>query len=164
MKKIFVILILIPLFSCTDWLNVESEKSVTYINYFKSEEDLEKVLVSIFGYEKSLFAPNYSDPFGWSGLLCENAGSYEGYRQLDPKDYFDGNMESWGNHYSLIYLANMLEENRFRFENISKERADYWLAQANFAKALAYFNLAQNGEKPRWRPRLNPLMPWAKVR
>lgn len=44
MKKIFVILILIPLFSCTDWLNVESEKSVTYINYFKSEEDLEKVL------------------------------------------------------------------------------------------------------------------------
>lgn len=150
MKKIFVILILIPLFSCTDWLNVESEKSVTYINYFKSEEDLEKVLVSIFGNEQRLFAPNFSDAFGWSGLLCEDAGSYEGYRTLDPNDYFSNQrMESWVGNYSLIYLANMLEENRFRFENISKERADYWLAQANFAKALAYFDVARKwGEAP----------------
>ena len=41
MKRIFVILLLLPLFSCNDWLNVESEKSVTYLNYFKSESDLE---------------------------------------------------------------------------------------------------------------------------
>lgn len=150
MKKIFVILILIPLFSCTDWLDVESEKSVTYINYFKSEEDLEKVLVAILGYEKALFAPFRLDAFGWSGLLCDDAGYDEGYRQLDPNDYFSkSQMEAWSNHYSLIYLANMLEENRFRFENISKERADYWLAQANFAKALAYFNIAQKwGDAP----------------
>ena len=52
MRKIFIILMLLPCFSCTDWLNVESEKSVTYLNYFKSESDLEKVLISIFGYEK----------------------------------------------------------------------------------------------------------------
>ena len=53
MRKIFIILMLLPCFSCTDWLNVESEKSVTYFNYFKSESDLEKVLISIFGYEKA---------------------------------------------------------------------------------------------------------------
>lgn len=150
MKKIFVILILIPLFSCTDWLDVESEKSVTYINYFKSEQDLEKVLISIFGYENSLFAPSVLDAFGWSGLLCDDAGNDEGYRRLDPNDYFSAQkMESWSSNYSLIYLANMLEENRFRFENISKEREDYWLAQANFGKALAYFDIARKwGEAP----------------
>ena len=149
MKKIFVILILVPLFSCTDWLDVESEKSVTYINYFKSEEDLEKVLISIFGYENDLFAPNKVDAFGWCGLLCDDAGYNEGYRQLKPNDYFGKNMESWSSNYSLIYLVNMLEENRFRFENVSKEREDYWLAQANFAKALTYFDIAQKwGEAP----------------
>ncbi|MEI3419643.1 MAG: RagB/SusD family nutrient uptake outer membrane protein [Butyricimonas faecihominis] len=58
-------------------------------------------------------------------------------------------MESWGTHYSAIYLANMLEENRFRFENISEDRAEYWLAQANFVKAYMYFDLARNwGDVP----------------
>ena len=48
MKKILFILMLLPFFSCNDWLDVESEKSVTYLNYFKSEQDLEKVLISMF--------------------------------------------------------------------------------------------------------------------
>ena len=51
MKKIFVMILLLPLFSCNDWLNVESEKSVTYLNYFKSEQDLESTLIAMFGYE-----------------------------------------------------------------------------------------------------------------
>ena len=58
-------------------------------------------------------------------------------------------MEGWSGHYSAMYLADMLEENQFRFENISDERAKYWLAQANFVKALMYFDLVQNwGEVP----------------
>ena len=74
MRKIFIILMLLPCFSCTDWLNVESEKSVTYLNYFKSESDLEKVLISIFGYEKALYAPANPEAFGYVGLLCDDAG------------------------------------------------------------------------------------------
>lgn len=62
-------------------------------------------------------------------------------------------MLSWSQNYNAIYLANMLEENRFRFENISEERADYWIAQANFIKAFAYFNVAQNwGDAPLAQP------------
>lgn len=56
MKRIFVILLLLPLFSCNDWLNVESEKSVTYLNYFKSESDLESSLIAMFGYEERICA------------------------------------------------------------------------------------------------------------
>ena len=56
MKKILFILMLLPFFSCNDWLDVESEKSVTYLNYFKSEQDLEKVLISMFNNEKGIFA------------------------------------------------------------------------------------------------------------
>lgn len=63
MKKILFILMLLPFFSCNDWLDVESEKSVTYLNYFKSEQDLEKVLISMFNNEKGIFAPYHVNAF-----------------------------------------------------------------------------------------------------
>ena len=119
MRKIFIILMLLPCFSCTDWLNVESEKSVTYLNYFKSESDLEKVLISIFGYEKALYAPANPEAFGYVGLLCDDAGARKGYKELNVLDFYSNQyMEGWSRYYSLIYLVNMLEENRYRFENI----------------------------------------------
>lgn len=148
--KIFLVLMLLPFFSCNDWLNVASEKSVTYLNYFKSEQDLEKVLVSMFEREKGILAHSIVDAFGWCGLPCDNAGDYEGYRKLDPLEYFSSmRMAAWVNHYDAIYFADMLKENQFRFENISDERAKFWLAQASFVKALMYFDIAQKwGEAP----------------
>lgn len=150
MKKIFVIMLLLPLFSCNDWLNVESEKSVTFLNFFKSEQDLESTLISMFGYEKTICANINLRTFDKTGMLCDNMGSLEGYRNLLPESFFSlQNQETWGTHYRVIYLTNMLEENRFRFENISEERADYWIAQANFIKAYMYFDIARNwGDAP----------------
>ena len=36
---------------------------------------------------------------------------------------------SWANFYEAIYMANVIIENEYRFENISKERAEFWLGQ-----------------------------------
>lgn len=154
MKKIFIILFFLPLFACDDWLDIESEKSVTYLNFFKSEKDLESTLISMFGFEKNICASSIVHPFGWCGLQCDSLASNEGYRDLDPQSFMSKMyMLSWSQNYNAIYLANMLEENRFRFENISKERADYWIAQANFIKAFVYFNVAQNwGDAPIAQP------------
>ena len=149
MKNICIILLFLPLFSCNDWLTVESEKSVTYINYFKSEQDLENVLISIFGNEKKIFASTSVNNLEISGLICDYGNFYEDIRNLVSEEFFDGNMASWSLQYSTIYLTDMLEENRFRFKHISKERADYWIAQANFAKALMYFDVIRKwGEAP----------------
>ncbi|WP_292267921.1 RagB/SusD family nutrient uptake outer membrane protein [Butyricimonas sp.] len=154
MKKIFIILFFLPLFACDDWLDIESEKSVTYLNFFKSEQDLESTLISMFGFEKNICASSMVHPFGWCGLQCDSLADNEGYRELDPQSFMSKMyMLSWSQNYKAIYLANMLEENRFRFENISEERADYWIAQANFIKAFAYFNVAQNwGDAPLAQP------------
>lgn len=56
MKKIIFLLLFLPFYSCNDWLDVESEISVTYRNYFQSESDLEKILVTMFGSEKNILA------------------------------------------------------------------------------------------------------------
>lgn len=91
-----------------------------------------------------------------SGLICDYGNFYEDIRNLVSEEFFDGNMASWSRQYSTIYLTDMLEENRFRFKHISKERADYWIAQANFAKALMYFDVIRKwGEAP-W-PRVRNL-------
>lgn len=150
MKKIFVMILLLPLFSCNDWLNVESEKSVTFLNFFKSEQDLESTLVSMFGYEIRVCGDAYLRTFDWTGMRCDNLAEQQGFQELDPGSFFNSqNQETWGLHYNAIYLANMLEENRFCFENISEERADYWIGQANFIKAYMYFDLARNwGDAP----------------
>lgn len=149
MKKIFVMILLLPLFSCNDWLNVESEKSVTFLNFFKSEQDLESTLISMFGYEKRVCAWTLRT-FDYTGLPCDGLQEQEGYRELDPGSFWNlKNQESWGLQYNAIYLANLLEDNRFRFENVSETRADYWIAQANFIKAYMYFDLARNwGDVP----------------
>lgn len=150
MKKIFVMILLLPLFSCNDWLDVESEKSVTFLNFFKSEQDLESTLISMFGYEKRVCGHSIMRSFDWTGLPADELSTYEGYQTLSSANFFGTQrQESWGQQYNAIYLANMLEENRFRFEDISEERADYWIAQANFIKAYMYFDLARNwGEVP----------------
>ena len=50
---------------------------------------------------------------------------------------------NWAGFYEAIYMANVMIENEYRFENISEERAEFWLGQAHFSKAVAYFRLAQ---------------------
>ena len=152
MKKLIFLVLFFPLFSCNDWLDVESEVSVTYRNYFQSEQDIEDIFITILGNEKKIFAPLSQEPFDWTGMYCDDvADGVKGFRNLEWSAYSSslGNYTNWGGFYSIIYLANMLEENRHRFQNVSEERINYWIAQANFFKGLMYFELARRwGEAP----------------
>ena len=73
--------------------------------------------------------------------------TYQGFWTLDPDTYLPEESMvlnvSWANFYEAIYMANVIIENEYRFENISKERAEFWLGQAHFSKAMTYFRLAQ---------------------
>lgn len=151
MKKIFILIVLLPLFSCNDWLDISPENSATLLGYFKSEAEVEAWVNSILVEEQSIEAKSSIDVHGFSGLLCSDAGvDKEPFRRLDPSAYInETNSNNWSQHYNVIYLANMLIDNRKRFENISEERADFWIAQANFAKAYAYFDIARKwGDAP----------------
>lgn len=150
MKKIIFIILFFPLFSCNDWLEVESEVSVTYRNYFQNEQDIEQIFATMCGAEKKIYSNWDTEPMAWTSLYCDNIpASIEGYQTLNPSLY-ETTKISWSSYYNIIYFANMLEENRYRFENVTKERADFWIAQANFLKGLMYFEIAQAaGEKHR---------------
>ena len=149
MKKIIFIILFFPLFSCNDGLEVESEVSVTYRNYFQNEQDIEQIFATMCGAEKKIYSNWDTEPMAWTSLYCDNIpASIEGYQTLNPSLY-ETTKISWSSYYNIIYFANMLEENRYRFENVTKERADFWIAQANFLKGLMYFEIARRwGEAP----------------
>lgn len=144
MKKIWIFLIFFPLLSCNDWLTLESEESVNYANYFQNEQEVAAAVTTMFMSERSAMAANQPNSLEYAGLFCDELYQ-NGFKELDiktftgPKNYG----RSWAPYYNLIYLANTLEENRWRFKNIQEERSDYWIAQANFMKSLSYFKIAQ---------------------
>lgn len=144
MKKISIyIALFLVLVSCDDLLDVTCETGVTYQNYFKSEADLEAVVTSMLRQEVSVFGAGSSNLLELAGLPCDEYYD-NGYKTLKYTLFADKNSPtSWGNFYDLIYLANLLEDNRPRFEGMTEDRIEFWLAQANFMKALAYFNIAR---------------------
>lgn len=163
MKKIWILLLFFPFCSCNDWLNVESEGDVTYANYFKNEQEVASVVTTMFVNERSAFAGNSLFPIEYAGLFCDELYR-SGYKTLDVDVFFpkmaSASSIKWSPFYNLIYLANTLEENRWRFEGITEDRADFWIAQANFMKALAFFRIAQmwgDAPLPKSSESLDPL-------
>ena len=161
MKKLIFLVLFFPLFSCNDWLDVESEVSVTYRNYFQSEQDIEDIFITILGNEKKIFAPLSQEPFDWTGMYCDDvADGVKGFRNLEWSAYSSslGNYTNWGGFYSIIYLANMLEENRHRFQNVSEERINYWIS--SWLVAGARHRLPQQRRMPAHKPKARWTLYW----
>lgn len=144
MKKIALyIAVFFTLVSCDNLLDVTCETGVTYQNFFKSEADLESVVTSMLRIEYELFGKGNTNLLEIAGLQCDEYYD-SGYRNLKYTSFAGSESNnSWGTYYDLIYLANLLEDNQSRFEGMTQDRIDFWLAQANFMKALAYFNIAR---------------------
>lgn len=146
MKKILQFWMVISLLSCNDWLRVEPETSVTFTNYFKNESDIETFFNSIAGSMRQVCMGK--QPYYYISIDAESyTYDIKGYAELDRDTYLPEESTTlsidWGGFYNVIYLANVLIENEYRFENVSPERAKFWLGQAHFCKAMAYYRIAQ---------------------
>jgi hypothetical protein len=145
MKKILIYLFFLPLFSCDDFLTVESENDVTYYSYFKTEQDVESIITTMMAQEIALWGPTmeaYVGEFDVAALPCDDYHD-EDKRNLALSAFPVAGGRSWSTYYTLIGHADMLLDNSFRFEGITRERKEFWLGQANFIKALCYFEIAR---------------------
>lgn len=149
MKKIWIYLLFLSSFACDDFLTVESENDVTYYSYFKTEQDVESVITTMMAMEVDMWGSvMHVDVFDIAALPCDDYTEEE-YRNLALSAFPIAGGYSWGGLYSIIGHADMLIDNSFRFEGITKERQEFWLAQANFMKALCYFDIARTwGDAP----------------
>lgn len=146
MKRFLILFILLPFCSCNDWLNVEPEDSVTFDNYFKNEDELEALYYSILSKMNSV--TNGPQPYYWNSIDADEfSNGIKGFRELNVDTYFSKSSAllhtDWSVFYSVIYLANVFIDNEYRIENVSKERIEFWLQQAYFSKAMAYYRIAK---------------------
>lgn len=155
MRKFNILLVGILFFcSCDSWIDLKPETDVTYTNFFKTEEDAEAVTMEIFARGRYAFGEeNYHSYMGAIADIIQTgffSPPIESIRELDPAVIGEklGFEFSWRQIYLVIYNCNLLLENAHRFE-ISKDKLDYWLAQAYFYKGLSYFMVARDwGDAP----------------
>lgn len=140
MRKIYLIgcLLLTLAWGCADFVEVHPENSPTFTNYFQTEKDAEALLVGLMTRIQGEHHPRKMVLQGEKGVLAD----LDAYKEIDRylnKMY----SRDWTNFYDLIYQANLILDNAHRF-NLKEEQIKPYVLQAYFAKAIAYFDLAQN--------------------
>lgn len=149
MKRIIEILclsfLLLGTVSCHDLLNPEPENSVTFYNFFETEEDVATVidgLHSMYRYKFTIFPW-----FEASGELIDHVSEADdaihGLRDLDGTLVTDASpYTSWAGWYNMISQVLVLSENIDR-ANLPEDRYNYYMGQAMFFRALSYFKVIQ---------------------
>ena len=144
MRRILYLL-LFPLFlGCDNMLDVEPENAITFTNFFKTEEDFNAAL-----FEMELFfryKPFENECMAYRGMQADliTSSSYKDQRMLNQVAIINGTfMNDWGNHYDVLYTANVILDNLHRGEEVSEEMKIFYTGQANFVKGFIYFDLAR---------------------
>ena len=143
---IYILLSITVLFSsCEDDLNLTPENSVTFLNYFKTDQDFEAVLTKInlgLRKESDVIRPMMS------GIKFDKVDNWilEDLNR-NPVGFTDEH-HNWNEYYGVITWADMIIEYADG-SKLTDERKAFYLGQAKFAKAYMYFKLVQRwGDVP----------------
>lgn len=148
MKKITIILLL-PIIvllhgSCDELLDIEPENSLTYYNFFKTEQDLEVAMYGAYSAFRNSYC--YPSPRGVSGEVMDECGerNVEALRILDATTLTSAVPScSWSDYYTTISLVMMVSENLYQAQ-LPEARNNFWQGEALFYKALSYFYVVRD--------------------
>lgn len=144
--KVPLMLTLVLVTSCSDWLQLEPESSLTRDEFWKTGEDVEAVTAGAY---KEL-AGTVVTCFKWGELRADNlaAGTMI---STDDKNVMDGNiypensLNDWSDFYKVINYANtiikfspLVEK---RDQTFTENERKAYQAEALFLRSLSYFYL-----------------------
>ena len=143
-KRIYLILLLLPLVSCNDmfknFLNEEPETLVTNTNFWKTEKDVESAVYELHvmfrswgGYVETRLYRDRGLPFDYLGLTWRNISDNELQKDMDIT-----RAPSWHGEYQAIGMCNFILGNIHRAK-IPEERINYYKGQALTIRAYLYF-------------------------
>ena len=136
MKKLYLILLVVGLWSCDDMLRVEPENSLTFGN-ITTENDIESLTLGVGSSVRNMVC--------WNALLQMEKGEYadecddsrRGARMLELEA---GTADNWEVQYQVIMGAqNVLDY--VDIIDMPNGRKNFYRGQAYFFKALGYFDL-----------------------
>ena len=174
-KTLLCIIMVLSLYSCSDFLEEDPQNQVATTNYYTTEQDATAAVNSVYAYLGSYdiargnTAGVYHSTF-WvtQGLASDEMNNNQlGAPQYDQLSTFSYNadnaalLEIWQIHYKAIYLANIAVERISRIDMDATLRTRL-TNEAKFLRGLLYFNLVRMfGEIPLVTSEEAPLDPEA---
>ena len=139
MKKIIILSICGCLLSSCS-LDLQPENGLTYSNSFNTEKELNATTTSILYYVNTVVGSNYV--LSTAGMKADEVLDAKQLREWNPRTVVSSEY-SWKGLYDLIFEANLLLDNIDKTRDLSTDRRNYHVGQAEFALGLSYFLLAQ---------------------
>ncbi|MBE9601573.1 RagB/SusD family nutrient uptake outer membrane protein [Pedobacter sp. MC2016-24] len=150
--NLFIIIFTLLVTSGCKKLDIEPQNSVTFENYFKTENDLYRALIGVQADLRLMALDGSSNPVlkGEKLDVLNQSGSIFRLRNLDPIYYKSTTQyTSWNNWYRVIAGANLVIDNVSRPQGMTEQRKNEYLAQAYFYRSFAYFSvIKQWGNAP----------------
>ena len=147
MKRLFYFLILLlGCSSCDSLLDVEPRNGITFEHYFRTEQDLEALVLQMHGtLRASLGQISYHDHMGLKVDVVKENTNFQKVRSLNAAYLVQkSNQEQWKRYYNVLALADLYLDNYKKAQNVSEARLKYYLGQVNFVRAVCYFYLARD--------------------
>jgi len=132
-------------FSCSDLLE-ENPKAIVVENFYKTEEEIEAAVNSIYSPWRTTSFPDYIAVLDAHADWGYGRGSRAQYNEFSGLNATNINQSDgyWNFLYLSIRNANLVIQNTQIAENVSEEVKNKFLAEARFLRALAYFHLVRN--------------------
>ncbi len=144
-RLIVIILMGSLLWSCTDLLE-ENPKSIVVENFYKTEQEIESAVNSIYSPWRTTGFPDYIAVLDAHADWGYGRGSRAQYNEFSGLNATNINRASgsWNFMYLSIRNANLVIQNTAIAEEVSEEVKSKFIAEARFLRALAYFHLVRN--------------------
>lgn len=150
-QKLILLISILPFFSCSDFLTEQSETSFTTSSLFNTPEGLDKMVIALYRYERSVVTAGNPNGFLaahlWGERLTDICLFTTGddaalCRYTDPSPT-NSNINTlcyntlWSRRYYMIGRTNEI----IHYGKILGEEAIYPVAEASFWRAYCYYGL-----------------------
>lgn len=160
MKKIFSLIILTALFSCSeDFLDRQPEDTLSTGAFYNNPAEIKSGLVACYEPLQAIYAHNQLPHY--LEISSDDAKDvlWQSADYLFKKTSSNSRPAFWQNHYKIIVNANNIIdiiENYAPLNAAEQELLNAYKGEARFLRALAYFNLVRlYGDVPKVVARLN---------
>jgi starch-binding outer membrane protein, SusD/RagB family len=149
MKRLIILsLVLLPLKSCSDWLELIPPDGLVNNEYWKSKEDLQATLMGAYQHFARLDEVLFYLGEVRADMLSQDANTPAYIRNVMTSNiYPDNNLSNWKEFYVIINYCNLVLKNAPLVEDIDPTLSNYQMqgyrAEAIFLRSLAYFYLVR---------------------
>jgi starch-binding outer membrane protein, SusD/RagB family len=147
-KNLFIILLLIGIISCDEWLNLEPENKLVKQEFWQKKEDVAAVMAAMYDAYRDNSVTLWLLGEIRADMIEVSSSTLGGYQSIAQSDILPTNSSvNWSGFYNAINLANTILEfsgNVLKVdETFEPKTQNAYEAEALFIRSKSYFDLVR---------------------